>query len=486
MQSQRKIFFLLTFLAVLGAAAGCGGKKGVDPANFPPPNPYLADSPWPMAHGNPYIQASSPLPGPTGQEEIGVDFLAAELPSAILVYSGPYPDGRRALWGSNPLEVFKVDPGPPRMRYVDRRPKPGLSSSLIAGVYILIDLDGTLFVPTEAGLDAYGDEVPGDPESRIALRSSFALAPAEHQGPVVGINLTYDGWVAFATSGGTVGVVARDFSDYRLLQLGPDDEVSNSIAVDEQGGIYVVTSQKMYRVQWTGTELTLDPAAGAWTADYEAGGDPAAGRLGKGSGSTPTVMGTGGMDKFIVITDGQELMHLVFFWKDGIPPDWSPIAPGKDPRIAAEVPVTFGDPNATSSVSEQSVLVYGYGAVVVNNDYGTDESGMGAVISGAAALGVEKFVWDPETRKLESVWANPEIPCPNGIPSMSAATGLAYCIGKRGSDWTLEGIDWETGASVFSQVTGSTNAYNSAYAAAEIGPDRNVISGTLQGIVNVR
>ena len=484
---KKKTFAAIAIIGFLLALSpsDCGRAQGVDRKNFPPSNPFLADSPWPMAHGNPYIQASSPFPGPTGREATTVDFLSAELPSVILVYSGPYPDGRRALWGSNALEVFKADPGPP-LRYIDRFPKVHLSGNLMVGAYILIDRDGTLFVPTEDGLDAFGDEVTGGLESKIAVRGSFALAPAEHQGPVVGINLTYDGWVAFATAGGTVGVVARDFSDYRLLQLGPDDEISNSIAVDEQGGIYVVTSRKMYRVQWTGTKLTLDPAAGAWTADYETGGDPAAGRLGQGSGSTPTVMGTGEMDKFIVITDGQKLMHLVLFWKDEIPANWSPIAPGKDPRMAAEVPVTFGDPEAESSVSEQSVLVYGYGAVVVNNDYGIDGSGMEAVLSGMVAFGVEKFVWNPKTRKLTSAWANPAIPCPNGIPSLSAATGLAYCIGKRGENWTLEGIDWENGQSVFSRVTGNTNVYNSVYAAAEIGPDHNVISGTFQGIVNVR
>ena len=465
--------------------SACTGEKDQDLGLFPPPNPYPADSPWPMAHANPYIQASSPFPGPSGREEIEVDFLDADLPSVILVCSGPYPDGSRAIFGSNLFEVFKVDPGPP-LRYVDHRPKPRLAADPMVGAYIMMDCDGTLFVPTEDGLDAYGDEVPGQFGSKITLRGSFVMDSSEHRGPVVGINLTYDGWIAFATSGGTVGVVARDFSDYHLLDLGPDDEISNSIAVDEDGGIYVVTSRKMYRVQWTGTELTLAPAAGAWEAEYEVGGDPAAGRLGKGSGATPTLMGTGGMDRFVVITDGQELMHLVLFWKDGIPADWDPIAPGKDRRIAAEVPVTFGDPSAESSVSEQSVLVYGYGAVVVNNDYGTDESGMGAVIAGLVAFGVEKFVWSPSTRRLESAWANPDIPCPNGIPAMSAATNLIYCVGKRGEDWTLEGIDWDTGGSVFSRVTGSSNAYNSAYSAAEVGPDGSVLSGTLQGMVNLK
>ncbi len=126
------------------------------------------------------------------------------------------------------------------------------------------------------------------------------------------------------------------------------------------------------RVQWTGSELTLDPASGAWRAAYEIGAGQQGGRLGKGSGSTPTLMGTGDGDRFVVITDGQDVMHLVLMWRDDIPSGWEPIAPGKDLRIAAEVPVTFGNPDAEVAYSEQSVLVRGYGAVVVNNRLGTD------------------------------------------------------------------------------------------------------------------
>ncbi len=109
------------------------------------------------------------------------------------------------------------------------------------------------------------------------------------------------------------------------------------------------------RVLWTGSELTLDPASGAWRAAYEIGAGQQGGRLGKGSGSTPTLMGTGDGDRFVVITDGQDVMHLVLMWRDDIPSGWEPIAPGKDLRIAAEVPVTFGNPDAEVAYSEQSV-----------------------------------------------------------------------------------------------------------------------------------
>ena len=55
----------------------------------------------------------------------------------------------------------------------------------------------------------------------------------------------------------------------------------------------------------------------AWRVPYEAGtGKTSALRLGPGSGSTPSLMGTApGDDKFVVITDGQELMHLVLLYQ---------------------------------------------------------------------------------------------------------------------------------------------------------------------------
>lgn len=248
------------------------------------------------------------------------------------------------------------------------------------------------------------------------MLESFQLpssALVSDQDIIRGLNLLYDGFLVFTTSLGVVGVIRRDFTGLQVIRLRSDDDqqeiISNSHAVDEDGGIYVVSSKKMYRLQWNGSTLSIQ-----WSAEYDVGpDDPGTGRLGAGSGSTPTLMGTGSQqDKFVVITDGQELMHLVLFWKDEIPVDWEPIAPGKDRRIAAEVPVTFGDANATTSLSEQSVLVRGYGAVVVNNDYGiTLPRWLPEVLAQLfilwtgkkkfAPYGVEKFEWNPTSRTLD-------------------------------------------------------------------------------------
>lgn len=486
---------LFSTLCASGSSLACDGYE-------PPMNPYLADSPWPMSHRNPYCQASSPLPGPeAGGTRLATEFKCAGMAPITLCYSNPYHDGRRVIWGSSITAIFKADPTDACLNVLRCVPK-SLSRDPISGAYTLIDRDNNFYVPKNTTIEMYTDAIPGDPSSSILLKGSYSIPqgclrnPDEH---IVGLNLTYDGYLVWVTSHGAVGVVSRDFSKGFYHLLAEDESVSNSIAVDEDHGIYIVTSRFMHRLQWTGAGISNCPADGAWRASYETGPDvPLPGRLGTGSGTTPTLMGSGCMDKFVVIADGRELMHLVLFWRDEIPQDWQAIGSGIDRRIAAQIPITFGNASKRKSTTEQSVLVRGYGAAVVSNDYGrlpqTDSlpgflGKMNITLTNLwpyAPYGVEKFVWDPCTREMYSAWANPSISCPNGIPTMSSASGLMYCWGQRNSIWTLEALDWKTGESVFHKYLGLMQWFNSAYAATEIGADQCIVSGTLFGIARVR
>ena len=487
------LLFVLTVFSVEAFAWSV-----MPPPNFtdePPANPFIADSPWPMSHRNPYCQASSPYPGP---KSIGLTTRSSfhvGMPGLItLAISGKYPDGKRVIWGSSSTDVFKADEA---LNYIKTMKKENLTISsifspdeMLSGAYTLVDKDNTFYMPRFTKIFAFGDAVAGNRYSDIIIQGVYEIPanmlvdPAEK---IVGLSMTWDGMLAFATSHGLVGVVSRLFDEAYYYRFPADEQISNSIACDENGGIYVVTSKNMYRVQWTGSELTIDPAHGGWSAGYETG-EASGVRLGAGSGSTPTLMGTGNQDKFVVITDGQNLMHLVFFWRDEIPSDWQQIPGTKSPRIAAQVPVTFGNPGATETLSEQSVCVRGYGTVVVNNQLkaSLDNQAISVLMSGflpIAPYGVEKFVWNPQTRTLNTAWVNKSVSMPNGIPSMSQATNLFYGVGKRLGFWTFEALDWTTGKSVFSYPYGITPANNSAYAATEIGLNGSLLTGTLTGMV---
>jgi len=471
-----------------------------DDGNEPPANPYLADSPWSMTHRNPYCQASSPYPGP----DIGIsgkDYITGTPGCITMPISGKYPDGSRVVWGNNLTHVFKLSTKDKLLAEIDKIKKgsndddeKGLVESAVSGAYTLVDKDGVFFVPDMTRIFAYCDVTAGDPASKIMVRNVYSIPQEYLKGAddkIVGLVMTYDGMLVFATNTGLVCVLSRSFDRGCYFMLGEKDEISNSIACDEQGGIYVVTSRKMYRVQWTGTELTTDEAKGGWIADYETGGDQSGIRLGNGSGTTPTLMGVGSQDRFVAITDGSELMNMVLFWRDEIPSDWLQIPGTKDRRIAAQVPVRFGVSEAAHSQTDQSLCVRGYGAVVVNNELGADLGNrtLNIIISGIpfiAPRGIEKFEWNPETRTLSSVWTNTQISIPNGIPCMSVSTNLLYAIGKRGIFWTLEAVDWDTGESAFYSNVGIGLQYNSAYAATQVGLDGCIYSGTAIGLVNLR
>ncbi len=486
---------------------------GADPAC----NPHLADSPWPGNHRNSYAQASSPFPGPTGPaSHINVDHDGFTSAPIVLSFSPRYPHGGRVIWASTvgfTGEVLKIDPKTVTVidKYipqVEEGAGPGTNS--VSGAYNLVDADNHLHVGQATSLEVYGDAVPGKRQSSIALLRRFELPARALCGDdkLVGITMTYDGYIAFATENGVVGVVPRQPERMNNKHLrtfsingpingkgcsggdGDVETVSNSIAADEKGGLYVVTSHAMYRLDWNGKRLSQ-----RWRSPYEGAGGSGGGRLGAGSGSTPTLMGTGRRDdRFVVITDGQELMHLVLMWRDRIPKGWKPIHKGADRRIACEIPVTFGDESAERSLSEQSVLVRDRSAVVVSNLMKADPvlgqfpsqlapySQLLSGLPGNEPRGAERFDWNPRTNTCDVAWANPDVAIPNGIPTMSAATNLIYGIGSRDGVWTLEGLDWASGDVELTVETTAFPTSNSFYAATTIGPGGTVWSGNFGGV----
>lgn len=487
----------------------CAAASGLAVAAEPNPNPWLADSPWPMTHSQPGAPDSSVYPGPQSAAQLGApQYVATGYINITQAMSPQYPDGNRVYWGSNISDVYKLAVVNGKLKKLASLAKPGNTLSNLgsptSGAYTLVDKDNVFYTVRGTSLLAYKDSTPGQMASPIVLARQLTL-PASvttSDDAVVGLNLLWDGRLAFVTRKGVAGVVNRDFTGLQTVVLGAgDEEVSNSIAADEQGGIYIVTSKAMYRVQWTGSQLSLDEATGAWRAEYNGGSaGTGGGRLGAGSGSTPTLMGSGDQ-RFVIITDGADVANIVLFWADRIPADWKPIAPGKNLRMAAEMPVNFGDPKRTATKSEQSVVVSGYGAVVVSNDYrntsllsgGTgmaliDQAMNGAIVlmSGTTKVqpwGVQKFSWDTATRQLRSAWVNTKVSCPNAIPTVSEASQRFYCVGAYMGMWTMESLDWRTGGGHFRKLIGMLPRYNSFYAATQLTGDGGLIYGSFDGAV---
>ncbi|MEZ4287630.1 MAG: hypothetical protein R3A47_05700 [Polyangiales bacterium] len=512
-----------------------GTPIGVDP----PSNPSLADGPWSASHRGSYAQGSSSLAGPANPAAIESRHATisdgAPITQAI---SAQYDNGDRVVWLAPTgltRSVYKllattleqIDVYDPR----EREGAGEVTTVRISGAYSLVDADNHFILARQRGVEVYGDAVEGDAHSGIALLRRFDIDDAFFCGAndkVVGMVMSYDDYFAFVTERGVVGMLPRDPEAMRMDTLvrysvtgeqceGAYEEVSNSLAADENGGVYFVSSRAAYRLNWDGGSLSL-----GWRTPYKSDEFPAAIRLGEGSGSTPSLMGVGDdEDRFVVITDGQQLMHLVLMWRDEIPDDWQGIAPGRDRRIACEIPVRFGDPHAFYTVSEQSVLVRGYSSVLVNNTLSNplayffiDLYALRRMLivldmgkPGLAPHGIERIDWLPEERRCQVVWSNPTISIPNGIPTLSDPDRLIYGVGVQNGVWGLQAVDFDSGEEDYF-VAGSecepgytaalplwvqlvvvpvlaelkNSCENSTYAATEIGADGAIYTGTFFGI----
>jgi hypothetical protein len=501
----------------------------------PPRNPFLADSPVGIVHTNSAQTDSTTNAGPSGPtRQVAEDELRYHdlgMWNLLYLISGPYEDGKRAIWTNGSQYLTKLDydtfdiiatlrmpsddhaDGLAHERFIavfdsdaslDDKFAAATASGIPAvdGVYTLLDTDNQYVVAGAGFVRIYGDATPGDRLSAIAVKAQWDQ-PDDIPGSFMGINMTFDGRIILATTAGYVVSLARDFSDVTSVRLPhAEDEmptlpegvmwIRNGFAIDEQGGIYVASNQHLHKVIWTGAALSIDPQDGAWSEPYS-------NSLGRGTGSTPTLVGFGDdPDKLVVLTDGDVLMNVVAYWRDDIPTGWRQIDGAPSPRIAGQQPATFGDPSRTAAQSEQSMVCSGYGMFVVNNEPRNvpqeilDDAQAKVIFIGYLSYlkehqpyGGEKFAWNPETKTLRSAWVNNEITSPNCVPLVSTASNLVYLSGARDNQWTLEGIDWNTGESAFHYILGGAR-FNSFYSQPQIDADGRVMVSALYGALRIQ
>ena len=370
------------------------------------------------------------------------------------------------------------------------------------GAYSVVDKDNVLYTNFGNNLYAFALSDPNKPSSGITKRYMIEDVLTAIQGNdypatarIFGLAMTYDGHLIITFSNG-VAVIDRDLDldSASFYRFNDTEYLSNSIAVDENNGIYAATDSIMYKLIWTGTNISDDEADGAWSQEYTNSGTelPPTIKFTNGTGSTPTLMGFGDdEDKLVVITDGAKQMNLVAFWRDEIPE-------GSE-RIADQIPVTCGLSNDTEWIqSEQSVVVYGHGAFVVNNIPENVSSDIEEVstnkilqvsLMGPAyetSYGAERFEWNTETNKWSSVWVRPDVSSTSMIPAHSQSGNMALINGYREPNgWEVLGLDWDTGETVHQTVFGNVNAGNGAYAVLQYLEDDDLIFNSFAGPIRI-
>ena len=382
-------------------------------------------------------------------------------------------------------------------------PEPGLV--LPAGVYALISSEDFVYANAGTVVSAIGLIDKNDPSKGLEIKYQFdvsSLIPAAEVAPgvkrinMVGMNMTYDGHIVIGAVNG-VAVIDRQLKGPGKFYAFKDTELcTNSMAVDENNGIYIATGSKtpkgdgmMRKLVWTGIEISDKETDGAWISPYNGGDWPPAIKAGTGAGSTPTLMGFGeDEDKLVLITDGQNRMNLVAFWRNGIPESHQQKQGAKSKRIAGFIPIKAGLPEDKPWIqSEQTIVVNGWGAFLVNNlideghrDRIIDVMTVGPVHPGPK--GMERVEWNTDKNEFTSIWTRNDVVSTSMVPLVTSGSNMVLVNGyttERG--WEITGLDWNTGKNRTRVEFGHTNRGNGAYAILQLLENGDILFNSVIG-----
>jgi hypothetical protein len=275
----------------------------------------------------------------------------------------------------------------------------------------------------------------------------------------------WSGRLWFISIQGVVGTIDPATGTIRSQDL--KEEISNSFAVDDQGGVYIVTRKALYRF-----DAGPDGAPSvSWREEYENSGIAKPGQVHAGSGTTPTVM-EGGR---VAITDNADPMNVVVYRR---------ARTVRGSRLVCAQPV-FG---RGASATDQS-LIAARNSIVVENNYG-HSSPMSVMDGRSTTPGLERVDVVRGGRGCRKVWHSDEI-APSVVPKLSVETGLVYTYTKpprqdRRDAWYFTALDFCTGRTRYKRLTGTGFGHNNNFAPVTLGPDGTAYVGALGGLIAVR
>jgi hypothetical protein len=430
----------------------------------PPPHPYLAADPGNNIHDDAYMTDAYPGPGPLGVSPV----VSSRLQVAEC---GSLTFDRRGR-----LETVCVGPTTPTLKLLDpvtlkqlasyRLPNRKLSANVFTdfsggGYFYLDNLDRAVIPTGNNHVRVVGQNAAG---TAFVLRRDYDLTHVMARADkIVSVLPAWTGELVFVTERGIVGAIQPGSGQTKVLPLG--ETITNSFAVDETGGIYVVTTAAIYRLDLVGGAPTV-----TWREEYANVGTTKPGQTSPGSGTTPTLMN----DEWVAITDNADPMNVVVYRRG---------ADVTGDREVCSVPVFAKGASATDNS-----LIAADHAMVVTNNYGY-RGPVQTLFGGITTPGIERVDIDADGQGCHPVWSNDTERSPSAVAKLSLANGLVYAVtrDRHGTvdSWYLTAIDFRTGDVVFEQRYGTGLGHNVNYAPVSLGPDGTAYVGVLGGLVRI-
>jgi hypothetical protein len=367
-----------------------------------------------------------------------------------------------AMFDAQTLDLLTTFPLPPRIPSGSGNPFTDFSG----GGYFYLDNDDRAVVPTTTRHIWIVGQTDTDLGPLYQLESDYDLTATVPAGDgILSAMPDWAGRIWFVSGTGVIGFVDPATGEVKSVVTG--ERIGNSFAVDETGGVYIVSNKAMYRFD-VGTDGR--PHA-TWRRTYDNIGITKPGQTQSGSGTTPTLMG----NQWVAISDNADPMNIVVYRR------------GKDvtgPRVVCKHPVfSFG-----AGSTDQS-LIGADRSMVVENNYGY--TGPTSVMNGTTTTpGFERVDINPSGTGCNTVWQNTELSAPSVVPKLSMRSGLVYTYTKpqdaNATDaWYFTAIDFRTGELAYKRLAGTGIGFNNNFAPVSLGADGTAYVGVLGGLVRL-
>jgi hypothetical protein len=477
----------------------------------PPRHPFMAPNGRSNIHDDAYQTDTYASPGPLGDgAEVSSLFVrecasvAFDSRGRIVTVCVGLDRPVLALLDPHTLETLAALPLP--LRNISGTSNPFTDFS--GGGYFYLDHRDRAVVATNDRrvLEVAITTAPG---FEITREYALGSAVAADDG-VISVLPDWSGRLWFVTRQGVVGTIDRSSGAVDSLRL-KGEGITNSFAVDETGGVFVVSDRALYR-------FDAGPGGGpkvTWRRAYPNSGVKKPSQSDAGSGTTPSLMGR----RWVAITDNDDPMNVRVYERG------KRIRPtkAKQRRIVRRIRSAKGrraqkarwrrarrdvcsEPvfRRGAGATDQSLIVagrsivtennYGYSGLAATELGGTTEPGL-ARVDVVPLKAKKKHTKATKRRKTGrfacwTMWVSEER-APSVVPKLSLANGLVYTYTKPAGTapadpWYLTALDFRTGATVYRRLSGEGLGFNNNYAPVTLGPDGTAYVGVLGGLVAFR
>ena len=442
---------------------GAAAKPNPVRAKLPPRHPYMAPNGRSNLHNDAYQSDVYRHSGPLGRAMSATStFFAHECASVT------FDSRNRIVTICVGLEApFLAVLDPETLELIDQLPLParnpggGTFTDFSGGGYFYLDhLDRAVLATNDRHL--YVAQIAADGSIRVVADHDLTGAVPSGDG-IISALPDWEGLLWFATKRGVVGTLDLGSGAVRSVDLG--EPIGNSFAVDETGGVFVVSDRAMYRFD---ADRSGKPKQG-WRRRYKNTGQIKPGQTQAGSGTTPTLIGR----RWVAITDNADPMNVLVLNRRR----------GVRRRLVCQIPVLRKGAGNT----DQSLIGINR-SLIVENNFGY--SGPTATEGGRTTTpGIERIRIRKHGRGCVRLWRSTEI-APSVVPKVSLGAGLVYTYTKPeredGADpWYFTALDYRSGRTVYKRLAGTGLGFNNNYAPVTIGPDGSAYVGVLGGLVRL-